>query len=251
MKAVVNEIAPDLFRLSVYLGQADLQFNQFLVRDEEPVLYHTGLRTILPLVHKGVAEVMDPAEIRWIGFSHFEADECGSLNEWLEIAPKALPVCGFIGATVNINDIADRRPRVLNDGEVLATGRFRFRFLETPQVPHGWDAALLYEETQGTLFCSDLFLHNGDVEPMFSGDLLGRTRESLRAYEAGPLHGGFPVTPLTGPTLSRLADLNPKRLALMHGSSYEGDGRAALLELSKVLCPRTLQRCLYGEEHAI
>jgi glyoxylase-like metal-dependent hydrolase (beta-lactamase superfamily II) len=234
MKSVVHEIAPDLFRLSTYLRQADLQFNQFLVRDEEPMLFHTGLRTLFPLVKEAVAQIMDPAEIRWVGFSHFEADECGCLNEWLAAAPQASPVCGMIAATVNINDFSDRRARVLADGEVLATGRCRFRFLETPQVPHGWDAGLLFEEEGSTLFCSDLFLHNGNVEPVFAGNLLGRTRDALAAYEAGPLRGGFPFTSLTVPTLSRIADLRPQRLALMHGSSYTGDGRAALLGLSEL-----------------
>ncbi len=235
MKTVVHEIAPDLFRLSLYFGKADLQFNHFLFLDEEPLLYHAGLRSFFPLVRKGVAEVMDPARLRWIGFSHFEADECGALNEWLETAPGALPVCGVIAAAINISDHADRRPRVLADGEVLTTGRRRFRLLETPQVPHGWDASLLFEETGKILLCSDLFLHQGNVEAVFDGDLLERARETHRRFEGGPLHGAFPATPLAPPTLERLAGLDPKGLALMHGSYYTGDCRTALQGLAGAL----------------
>lgn len=236
MKTVIDEIAPDLFRLSTYIRQADLQFNQFLLRDEEPLLFHTGLRTLFPLVREAAARLIDLAALRWISFSHFEADECGSLNEWLTVAPKALPLCGTIGATVNINDAADRRAHVLADGEVLETGRCRCRFLETPQVPHGWDAGLLFEETEGTLFCSDLFLQSGNVEATVGEDgLLGRCRQAFRAYEAGPLHYGFPLTARTLPTLARLAELEPRRLAVMHGSCYAGDGRAALRELAGLM----------------
>ncbi len=163
MKPHIDEIAPNLYRISTYISTYDLQFNQFLVNDDEPLLYHTGMRKMFPLVRDAVAKVVQPSRIRWIGFSHFEADECGSLNEWLELAPHAESVCGIIGATVNINDFAHRRGRVLADNEVLTTGRCRFRFLETPQVPHAWDASLLLEETASILFCSDLFLQNGDA----------------------------------------------------------------------------------------
>lgn len=235
MKTHVDEIAPDLFRISTYIPAAALQFNQFLVRDDEPLLFHTGMRGMFSLVRKAVEKLLDPALIRWVGFSHFEADECGSLNEWLALAPRAQPVCGIVGATVNINDFADRRARVLADGEVLDTGRRRFRHLDTPQIPHGWDAGLLFEETEKTLFCSDLFLQSGSVEPVTRDDILGRARQTLLDYEAGPLSGSFPFTPQTEGILRRLAGLEPKLLAVMHGSSYVGDGGGALRELAEVL----------------
>jgi flavorubredoxin len=235
VKTHVDEIAPDLFRISTYIPAAALQFNQFLVRDDEPLLFHTGMRGMFSLVRKAVEKLLDPALIRWVGFSHFEADECGSLNEWLALAPRAQPVCGIVGATVNINDFADRRARVLADGEVLDTGRRRFRHLDTPQIPHGWDAGLLFEETEKTLFCSDLFLQSGSVEPVTRDDILGRARQTLLDYEAGPLSGSFPFTPQTEGILRRLAGLEPKLLAVMHGSSYVGDGGGALRELAEVL----------------
>jgi flavorubredoxin len=235
LKSQVDEIAPDLFRISTYFPKVDLQFNQFLVRDEEPLLYHTGMRGLFALVRQAVEEIIDPATLRWIGFSHFEADECGCLNPWLAIAPEAKPVCGIIGAMVNINDFADRRAHVLADGQVLATGRHRFRFLETPQLPHGWDASLLFEETGKTLFCSDLFLQNGAVEAVTDRDLLERARQSLLGYQAGPLANSFPYTPQTDGILQRLAELAPLRLATMHGSTFFGDGGRALRELAVML----------------
>ncbi len=232
METRVDEIAPDLYRLSTYIAKIDLQFNQFLVRDDEPLLYHTGLRGMFPEVRDAVARIVDPARIRWIGFSHFEADECGSLNEWLAIAPQAEPVCGTIGALVNINDFIGKRARVMADGEVLATGRHRFRFLETPHVPHAWDASLLFEETGATLFCSDLFLQQGDLPPLTEKDAVAPARQALLAYEAGPLRHAYPYTPYTDATLRMLADLKPKLLAIMHGSSFRGDGERALCDLA-------------------
>lgn len=232
MKTQVDEIAPDLFRISTYIAKFDLQFNQFLVRDDEPLLFHTGMLGMFDLVCQGVAKIIDPATLRWISFSHFEADECGSLNLWLATAPQAKPVCGVIGATININDFTDHRTRVLAEGEVLTTGRHQFRFLETPQVPHGWDAGLLFEETGRTLFCSDLFLQNGDVEPTTGQDILDRARKSLLGFEAGPLANSTPFTAKTQGVLNRLSDLDPHRLAVMHGSTFEGDGGGALKNLS-------------------
>src|SRR5205823_3036710 len=146
-----------LFRLSTFLPEANMQFNQFLARDAEPLLFHTGQRALFPLVREAVARLIDPATLRWIGLSHFEADECGALNEWLALAPEAAPVCSFVGAMVSVNDFALRPARPLMDGEVLETGRLRFRFCSTPHVPHCWEAGLLFEETQQTLLCSDLF----------------------------------------------------------------------------------------------
>lgn len=133
----ITEIGPDLYRISTYVPEIDLQFNEFLVKDDQPLLFHTGMKAMFPLVRDEVASVIDPSSIRWIGFSHFEADECGSLNEWLQIAPAAQPVCSTVGALVNVNDFATRPARGMTDGEVLNTGKYRFRFLQTPHVPHG------------------------------------------------------------------------------------------------------------------
>lgn len=235
MKTQVDEIAPDLFRISTHIAKFDLQFNQFLVRDEEPLLFHTGMKGMFDLVCQAVKKILDPTTLRWISFSHFEADECGSLIPWLDLAPSAQPVCGVIGATININDFTDHRAHVLAEGDVLTTGRCRFRFLETPQVPHGWDAGLLFEETGKTLFCSDLFLHNGNVEPSTEQNILDRARQSLLAFEAGPLANMTPLTPKTEDTLHRLASLEPKRLALMHGSTFVGDGGTALRDLAGMM----------------
>lgn len=235
MAVKIDEIAPDLFRISLYVPQANLQFNQFLVRDAQPLLYHTGLRRMFPMVREAVARIIDPATLRWIGFSHFEADECGSLNQWLATSPQAVPVCGRVGAVVNVNDYADRKARILEKDETLETGRHRFRFLPTPQVPHGWDAGLLFEETGRSLFCSDLFLQKGHVEPVTSESLIGRARQTLLDYQAGPLAGSVPYTPLTDLTLKALAALKPRRLVAMHGSTFVGDGEQALLELAAVM----------------
>lgn len=228
----VDEIAPDLYRISTYISQINLQFNQFLVNDDEPLLYHTGLRGMFPRVRDALAKVVDPARIRWIGFSHFEADECGSLNEWLAVAPQAKPFCGVVGALVNINDYIGGRAHTMATGEILSTGRHRFRFLQTPQVPHAWDASLLFEETGATLFCSDLFLQNGDLCPLTEEDLVQPARQALMAYEAGPLAHPYPYSSLTDDTLHMLAGLRPKLLAAMHGSSFGGDGERALRGLA-------------------
>lgn len=230
METKIDEIAPDLFRLSTYVAKIDLQFNQFLVKDDEPLLYHTGLRGMFPLVRDTVAKIMDPASIRWISFSHFEADECGALNEWLAVAPGAEPFCGVIGALVNINDFIGGKARVMTTGGVLETGRYRFRFLETPQVPHAWDATFLFEESCATLFCSDLLLQNGDLCPLTEEDVVEPARRALLAYEAGPLAHVYPYASWTGSTINMLADLRPKLLAIMHGSSFKGDGERVLRE---------------------
>jgi len=234
MKTRIDEIAPDLYRISTYFSGYDLQFNQFLVIDDEVLLYHTGMRKMFPLVREAVAKVVQPSRIRWIGFSHFEADECGSLNEWLSLAPQAEFISGTIAATVNLNDFALRRGRVLADGEILTTGRYRFRLLETPQVPHAWDASLLLEETESVLFCSDLFLQNGDVAPLTEEDLVAPARQALLAYQAGPLRHPMLNTCLTQNTLQALAGLKPKLLAVMHGSSFSGNGEGAVLDLSQM-----------------
>jgi flavorubredoxin len=239
--ATIHEIAPSVHRISVYMPEFNLQFNHFLVVDDEPLLYHTGMRRMFPAVFEAVKRVIDPARLRWIGFSHFEVDECGSLNEWLDVAPRAQAVSGVVGSLVNLADFANRPPRALNAEETFSTGRFRFRYRPTPHLPHGWDAGVLFEETQRVLFCSDLFTHNGDVEPVTESDILGRAHRSLIDFQAGPLMDYMPYSPRTRPLLEGLAALRPRTLATMHGSTFVGDGGKALIELDGVM-----RECLGG-----
>lgn len=233
--AVINEIAPGVHRICILWPEINLQFNHFLVVDDEPLLYHTGMRRMFPELLDAVKRIIDPAKLRWIGFSHFEVDECGSLNDWLKVAPQASAVSGVVGSIVNLTDFADRPPRVLNADETFSTGRLRFRYRPTPHLPHGWDAGVLFEETSRTLFCSDLFTHNGDVEALTTADVVGRTRQSLIDFQAGPLMDYMPYTPNTHRLLTGLADLKPALLATMHGSSYAGDCARALLDLDTVM----------------
>ncbi|NUQ66397.1 MAG: MBL fold metallo-hydrolase [Pirellulales bacterium] len=231
----ITEIAPDVYRFSIYVAEINLQFNQFLVKDDEPLLVHTGTRGMFPLLFEAVGKILEPTRIRWIGFSHFEADECGALNVWLDAAPLAEAVCTLVGAMVNVNDFAVRPAHVLEDGDVLMTGKYRYRLLPTPHLPHGWDAGMLFEETQRTLFCSDLFHQVGDVEPSTESDLMGRFREALTLYQAGPLRNYMPYTPNTERFLAEMAGLKPKTLATMHGSAFVGNGGKALLDLGPAL----------------
>jgi flavorubredoxin len=232
---VVTEIAPDVYRICTYIPEIDLQFNQFLLKDEEPLLFHTGMRSLFPLVREGVATVIDPAKIRWISFSHFEADECGSLNEWLQVAPAAQPVCSTIGALVSVNDFALRPAKAMNDGEVFSTGEHRIRFIQTPHVPHCWDAGLMFDETTGTLLCSDLFHQLGDVEPLTQSDVIERARKTLVDYQAGPFANYLPYTKNTDSIMQKLAALKPRTIAPMHGSAYMGDGERAIRDVAVVM----------------
>jgi flavorubredoxin len=235
MATTVTEIAPDVFRISTFHPHYGIQFNQFLIRDEEPFLMHTGFRKMFTATLEGVRSVLDPASLRWIGFSHFEPDECGALNEWLRIAPRAQAVSSVVGSAVMLDDFADRPARPLADEEVLVLGRRRLRFLSTPHVPHAWDAGLFFEETDRTLLCSDLFFHGGDPEPLTESDIVARARAAILQGLAGPMPKDMPFTPYTESTLARLAALEPSTLAVMHGSSFRGDGRTALLELFAVI----------------
>ena len=221
----ITEIAPDIYRISTFAPEGNLQFNQFLVRDEQPLLFHTGMKVLFPVVRDAVATLLDLGTIRWIAFSHFEADECGALTEWQTLA-SATAVCSFVAkVVVSVDDVVAHRPaQALTDGEELCTGRYRFRFLQTPHVPHCWEASMLFEETNGTLFCSDLFHQNGDVEPSTSADVVGRFKQTLVEHQQGPFANYMPFTPYTEPTLKRLAVLKPKTLAAMHGSTFVGDG---------------------------
>jgi flavorubredoxin len=235
MQSKVTEIAPDVFRISTFHPEYGIQLNQFLVRDDEPFIMHTGLKKMFPITLEGISSVIGPARLRWIGFSHFESDECGALNEWLKVAPHAEAVCSFVGTVVMVNDFADRPARALSDGELLEIGRHRLRFLSKQHVPHCWDAGLFFEEEDRTLLCSDLFFHPGDPEPLTESDVVGRARAAIIENLAGPMAKDMPYTPYTESTLRRLAALEPRTLALMHGTSFRGQGRVAILELAEVV----------------
>lgn len=242
----ISEIAQDVYRICVYVPEINLQFNHFLVKDDEPLLFHAGLRSMFPLLREAVGQIINPSMIRHIGFSHFESDECGALNHWLEIAPRAEPVCGLVGALVSVNDFAIRPARPLARGDSFSTGKYRFRFLPTPHVPHGWDAGVMFEETQGTLFCSDLFHQWGEREPLSTGSLIGRSREALVESEAGPFANYVPYTHHTGRVLEELAACRPRTLAVMHGSSFSGDCATALRDLGKVMAEILGPRAEHG-----
>ena len=217
------------------MPEYNLQFSQFLVRDDEPLLYHTGMKAMFPAVREGVASLIDPKRVRWSGFSHFEADECGSLNEWLALAPQAEALCTTVGALTSLNDFAARPARMMQHGESFSTGRHRFRFLQTPHLPHSWEASLLFDESTRTLFCSDLLSHGGEVEPITETDVLARHRAGLIQDANGPFAHAYPFTPHTERIVNELADLQPRVLATMHGSVFVGDGARVLRDLAATL----------------
>ncbi len=226
MEAKVDEIADGIYRLSTFLPEPGMTFNQFLIDDDEPLLFHTGHRGLFPVVSEAIGRVMPLDRLRWIGYGHHEADECGALNALLAAAPRAEPAQGVVASLVSANDYAHRAPVPLADGQVLDLGHHRVRHVDTPHVPHGWDARVLYEETTGTLLCGDLFTAVGEAPALTDGDILDA------AARAEDLFGATCLTPRTAPTIRGLADLGPTTLALMHGSSFTGDGHAALLALA-------------------
>ncbi len=234
-ETTVTEVAPDLFRICTFIPDFNLQFCQFLVKDDEPLLYHTGMKGLFPQVKDAVASVLDPATLRWISFSHFEADECGALNQWLEVAPNAQAACGMVAALVSVNDFASRPARILEHDAVLETGKSRFRFRATPQVPHAWDAGLMFEETRAALFCSDLLHQLGDVDAVTEEDVVGRFRDAIVEYDQGPFAHYLPYGPNTETILEGLAELKPKILLPMHGSSFKGTGEVILRIVAKML----------------
>lgn len=231
----IDEISDGIFRISTPIPPnpaipPGFTFNQFLIVDDEPVLFHTGMRRTFPLVRDAVAHVMPVEKLRWVSFSHHEADESGALVEWLAAAPHAAPLCGRTNTFYSVEDSCDRAPRVLADGEVLAIGRKRVQWIDTPHVPHGWDAGLLFETTTRTLFCSDLFTQPGaEHAPVTEDDIVGPS-EQMRAvvgYYSNPAAAAV--------TVERLASHAPALLAAMHGAAYRGDGAAALRSLAAAL----------------
>ncbi len=223
----IDEIADGIYRISTFVPEVTpfgFTFNQFLIDADEPLLFHTGHRGMFPLVAEAVAKVVPVESVRWITFGHVEADECGSMNLWLAAAPQSQVAHGALGCMVSLDDLCDRPPRPLADGEVIDLGGKRVRHIDTPHVPHGWEARVLFEETTGTLLCGDLLTHVGRAPALTTDDVVGV------AMEAEDIFHGTALTPNTAPTLRRLGDLSPTTLALMHGSSYQGDGRTVLYE---------------------
>jgi flavorubredoxin len=233
--ATIDEIAADLFRLCVYVPEFDMQFKHFLVRDEEPLLFHAGLKAMFPALREAVSTLIDPTKLRHIAWSHFESDECGALNEWLQLAPQGQPVCTLVGKLVTVDDFSIRPARGMTPEDVLNTGKYRYRFYPSPHIPHGWDAGVLFEETRKTLFCSDLFHHFGNVEPVTTSDLIEPTRKAMHRLQQKPLAGYMPYTRQTEGVLHSLAGLKPETLAVMHGSSYVGQGDRMLTDLAGVI----------------
>ena len=231
----IDEIATDIFRISTYVPEFNLQFNQFLVKDDQPLMFETGMKQMFPIVREAVSKVIDPSSLRYVSFSHFEPDECGSLNEWLTIAPQAEAVCSVVGAMVFVNDAAVRPARGLEQNALIETGKYRFRFKSTPHLPHGWDAGVLFEETTRTLFSSDLLGHAGDVSPTTDSDIVGRFQGATKTFQEGPLANYMPYTPHTEAQIRDLASLRPRICAPMHGSAFVGNGEKALLDMGVVM----------------
>ena len=232
-RTAIDEIADGIHRIHTPVelpGGQRFSFNQYLLVDDEPLLFHTGPRRMFALVREAIAAVMPVERLRHVAFSHTEADECGSLNDWLAVAPNAAPLCSSIAAMVSIGDLADRPPRALADGETLLLGRHTVQWFDTPHVPHGWDCGLLMDTTSGTFFCGDLFTQGGDGDTALTeGDILGPS-EAFRA----PLDY-FAHAPQTVATLERLAREQPRTLACMHGSAWQGDGGALLRHLAEAV----------------
>lgn len=239
MESKVSEIADGIYRLSTVVPEiappSGFTFNQFLVLGDEPLLFHTGPRAMFPLVRAAVGRLIPPERLRWITFGHYEADECGAMNAWLAVAPNAEVAHGQTACLVSLNDMADRPPRMLQDGETIELGKGkRVRYLDTPHVPHGWEAGLLYEEGTGTLLCGDLFTQVGDGPALTEGDIVGPAIAAEEMFRYSSLNPGM------GGTIRRLAELAPRTLALMHGPSFNGDGAAALRALANSYDDRAL-----------
>lgn len=230
----VYEVSEGIYRINTPVlieGAGGFSFNQYLIVDDEPLLFHTGPRKMFPLVREAVAALLPVANLRYIGFSHVEADECGALNEWLAVAPQSVPLCGTVAAMVSIGDLADRAPRALADGELLLLGRHSVRWFDMPHLPHGWDCGYLAEETTATLFCGDLFTQGGGAElpPITESDILGPSEAFRRAMDY------FAHANNTSVMLERLASTKPETLACMHGSAWHGDGSRLLRDLGSAL----------------
>jgi flavorubredoxin len=229
----VHEVTDGVYRINTPVqieGGGGFSFNQYLIVDDEPLLFHTGLRKMFPLVCEAVASVLPVEQLRHIAFSHVEADECGSLNEWLAAAPQSLPLCGTVAAMVSINDLADRAPRTIADGEAVSLGTHSVRWLDTPHLPHAWECGFLTEERTSTLLCGDLFTQGGaDRPPLTESDILGPSERFRHRMDY------FSYTRNARALLERLAATEPTTLACMHGSAWHGNGSQLLRSLADAL----------------
>jgi flavorubredoxin len=246
METKISEIANGIYRLSTFVPDiappAGFVFNQFLVLGDEPLMFHTGLRKMFPLNRDAISRIIPLDRLRWITYGHYEADECGAMNEWLAVAPQAQAAHGQTGCLVSLNDMADRAPRVLKDGETINLGGGkRVRYIDTPHTPHGWDAGVLYEESTQTLMCGDLFTQLGNGPALTDGDIVGPAIAGEDVFNYSGL------SPNMGTTIRGLAKLAPRTLALMHGPSFRGDGAAALRALADDYDRRILNRGLHAE----
>ena len=252
MQTRTDEIADGIYRISTYIsgiGPTGFTFNQFLVDAEEPLLYHTGMRSLFPPVSEAVDAVVPLERLRWIAFSHVEADECGSVEQFLAAAPSARVAHGALGCQVSLDDMLSRPPLPLADGEVLDLGGRelslrRVRHVDTPHVPHNWESRVLLEEQTGTLLCGDLGTQLGDPDPLVD-DLIDAAMEAERMFRQTSLGPAIPAT------LRRLADLEPRTLAVMHGGSCTGDGAAVLRELATAYEAAFPDSCLPGAAAAV
>jgi flavorubredoxin len=227
----IDEISDGIYRISTPFKEipGGFSFNQYLIAGDEPLLFHTGSRRLRPVVQEAISSVIDVKDLRYIGFSHFESDECGSLNEFLGLAPNAVPLCGRVNAMIN-GDSFDRPARVLADGEALSMGKYRVRWFDTPHLPHAWECGYLMEETTGTLLCGDLFTQGGaDLPPLTSSDILAPSESFRKKMDY------FSHTKNARSLIDRLASANPKVLACMHGSAWRGDGGKLLVALAEEL----------------
>jgi hypothetical protein len=229
----IHEISEGIYRINtpvVFENGNTFSFNQYLIDDDEPLLFHTGPRKMFPLVREAVSTVLPVERIQYIGFSHVEADECGSLNEWLSVAPQSRPLCGTIAAMVSIQDLADRSPRALVHGEMISLGKHRVRWFDAPHLPHGWDCGFLTEEITRTFLCGDLFTQGGSgLPPLTELDILGPSEAFRRGMDY------FSHTKNTRKMLEDLALTEPTTLACMHGSAWSGDGASLLRDLADSL----------------
>jgi len=230
----IQEIADGIYRINTPIpmpgGSGRFSFNQYLIRDEQPLVFHTGPRQLFPLVQEAIGHVVPVQSIRYVALSHFEADECGSLNAFLAAAPQAVPVCSEIAAMTSVSDFADRAPHALKDAEELSLGTHTVRWFDTPHTPHAWECGLMAESRTRTLFCGDLFTQGGAGElALTESDIFGPSEEFRRPMDY------FAHTPQTRAILARLAREQPTTLACMHGSAWRGDGAALLGLLADAL----------------
>ena len=229
----VHEVADGIYRINTPVplpGGHQFSFNQYLIVDDAPMVFHSGMRGLFPLVSEAMRAVMPIERLRYAALSHFEADECGALNSFLAAAPQAVPVCSQVAAMVSINDFADRAPRALADGEDLTLGRRTMRWFDTPHMPHSWECGLMMDVTTRTFFCGDLFTQGGagDVA-LTESDILGPSEAFRKPMDY------FAHAPQTASILERLANERPTTLACMHGSAWRGDGARMLRALSAAL----------------